>query len=269
VGRLDPAAWTPFTVAATTRINHNTFRLTVALADTSKTAGEAMPPASCLLARLPVGAVGDDGRAKHVMRPYTPVNAPGDRGRLDLVVKEYEGGKLTPHLARLMKGDTVELKGPIPKLPVGGEYDHIGFAAGGTGIAPALQVAHAALEAGPRTRLTILYGSVSPDDVICKKELDALAARHPGRVKVVYTVDAAPPGSGWTGRVGYIDAALLKAELPPPGAPGNNIVMVCGPPGQMDALSGKTAKVDGKKVQGPLSGALKELGYTESDVFKF
>lgn len=163
----------------------------------------------------------------------------------------------------------VELKGPIPKLPIGGDYDHIGFAAGGTGIAPALQVMHAALTASPRTKLTILYGSVSPDDVICKPELDALAARHPGRVKIVYTVDAAPPRSGWAGRVGYIDAALLKAELPPPGAPGNNIVCVCGPPPMMKSLSGETAKVDGKKVQGPLSGALKELGYAEKDVFKF
>lgn len=41
--------------------------------------------------------------------------------------------------------------------------------------------------------------------------------------------------------------------------------MVCGPPGQVNALAGKK---DGMK-QGPLAGILKELGYTEDQVRLF
>lgn len=41
--------------------------------------------------------------------------------------------------------------------------------------------------------------------------------------------------------------------------------MVCGPPGQVNALAGKK---DGMK-QGPLAGILKELGYTEDQVRSF
>jgi cytochrome-b5 reductase len=42
-------------------------------------------------------------------------------------------------------------------------------------------------------------------------------------------------------------------------------VLVCGPPPMMNALSGPK---EGSK-QGTLKGALKELGYSEEQVFKF
>lgn len=265
VGRLDPNAWTPFAVTATRRLNHNTHEITLALND-GRRVGDVMPAASCLLARLPVGAYDEAaGRNKYVIRPYTPTTAPDERGRIDLVVKVYEGGKLTPHLAALKRGDTVELKGPIAKIPVTPDYDHIACVAGGTGITPMLQVMRSALaDPRSRTRFTLLYGSVSPSDVICKRELDALAAAHPGRVTLHYTTDVG--GRGWGGRVGLITKDWLKATLPPPGAAGKNMVFVCGPPPMMKAISGPKAE---DKSQGELSGALKELGYSEKDVFKF
>jgi len=42
-------------------------------------------------------------------------------------------------------------------------------------------------------------------------------------------------------------------------------VVICGPPGQVNAVAGKK---EGPK-QGPVGGILKELGYTEDQVFKF
>lgn len=49
-------------------------------------------------------------------RPYTPTNVPGDRGVIDLVVKDYEGGKMSSAICRLQPGQTMEMKGPIPKV---------------------------------------------------------------------------------------------------------------------------------------------------------
>ena len=43
-------------------------------------------------------------------------------------------------------------------------------------------------------------------------------------------------------------------------------MQVCGPPPMMKALSGDKAQ---DKSQGPLSGLLKDLGFTEEGVFKF
>lgn len=53
--------------------------------------------------------------------------------------------------------------------------------------------------------------------------------------------------------------------MPPPGAP-DAMVFVCGPPGLMNAVSGDKAK---DKSQGPLSGMLKDMGYSAERVFKF
>lgn len=266
VGTLDPKSFVPFAVQATRKLNHNTVQITLGLNDARKV-GDVMPAASCLIARLPVGSIDEKtGRRKNVLRPYTPVNDPNDTGRIDLVVKIYPDGKLTPHLATLKPGDTLELKGAIPKTPITrNAYDHVACIAGGTGITPMLQVMRAALaDPGDRTRITLLYASVSPSDIICREELETLAAKHPGRVTLHYTTDKGGPG--WRGRVGFITKDWLAATLPPPSAPGKNIVFVCGPPPMMAAISGNKAE---DKSQGVLSGALKELGYKESDVFKF
>ena len=57
---------------------------------------------------------------------------------------------------------------------------------------------------------------------------------------------------------------ILKEHLPPPGD--DSLVLVCGPPGMMEAVCGDKAK---DKSQGELKGILKTLGYTPEQVFKF
>jgi len=52
--------------------------------------------------------------------------------------------------------------------------------------------------------------------------------------------------------------------MPPPS--NDNLIFVCGPPGLMNHISGSTSP---DYTQGPLSGLLKKLGYSESHVFKF
>lgn len=37
------------------------------------------------------------------------------------------------------------------------------------------------------TQLSLLYANVSPDDILLREELDALAAAHPDRLRVWYT----------------------------------------------------------------------------------
>ena len=138
-----------------------------------------------------------------------------------------------------------------------------------------LQILHAGL-ANPadRTKFTLIYGNRSPADVICRAEVEALAAAHPGRLAVHYLVDAAAPGhpgivpGAGNVRVGRPDKALLAAALPPPG-PGV-LVAVCGPGPMMTAVIGNKKKVEGgPPEQGEITGALGELGYTNETAFKF
>ncbi len=89
--------------------------------------------------------------------------------------------------------------------------------------------------------------------------------------------------------MGRVTPDLLKKALPAPGP--DALVMVCGPPGMMQAISGArcaqrvlgspTSESEPRRpvlhagpkakdyTQGELAGALKELNYTSEQVFKF
>jgi cytochrome-b5 reductase len=61
--------------------------------------------------------------------------------------------------------------------------------------------------------------------------------------------------------VGYINRDLLAKQMPPPAS--DSLILVCGPPGMMKSISGDKLP---DKSQGPLSGLLKDMGYTEQQV---
>ncbi|KAH9623126.1 hypothetical protein KSS87_001701 [Heliosperma pusillum] len=139
---------------------------------------------------------------------------------------------------------------------------HIGMIAGGSGVTPMLQVAEAILKnQDDKTQVSLIYANVSPDDILLKQKLDILATSHPN-FKVFYTVDK--PSENWKGGVGYVSKDMVSKGLPVPS--NDTLVLVCGPPGMMQHISGNKAK---DYSQGELSGVLKELGYTEEMVYKF
>ena len=69
-----------------------------------------------------------------------------------------------------------------------------------------VQALHAML-ANPddKTRTVLLYGNRSVKDILCKELLDAWAAEHPERFKVVYMI-----GSRW--RLGLADIASRVSQ---------------------------------------------------------
>jgi NAD(P)H-flavin reductase len=197
--------------------------------------------------------------------PYTPLSSADKRGEIDLLVKEYPTGKLSPWLGSLKAGDEVFFKGPMTKI----EYqpntlDRALFIAGGSGVTPAHQlITHALGNKGDKTKFTFLFANIEEQDVLLRKEWEALAAAHPDRLKVVFFLDKAP--AGWTGETGYVVADKIEKHFPKK-AEGEKVqVFVCGPPGQVAAVSG--AKKG--REQGPVAGALADLGYTSEEVFKF
>jgi len=64
-----------------------------------------------------------------------------------------------------------------------------------------------------------------------------------------------------------VNKDVLARYLPSPKLNNDIRIYVCGPPGFMKAISGDKNMKD--YSQGELIGALKELGYTETQVFKF
>ncbi|KAI1303944.1 NADH-cytochrome b5 reductase [Mortierella claussenii] len=162
-------------------------------------------------------------------------------------------------------GDTLAVKGPISKYPLkANQHESVSLIAGGTGITPMMQVISGLLrDKEDKTKINLIFANVSPDDIILKDEIDAFAKAHPDRFKVTYVVDKA--SDAWKGPTGYVTTELIKKYNPEIGQ-GNTKVFVCGPPPMMKLVSGPKGP---NFTQGEVDGALKELGLTNDQVFKF
>jgi len=300
---LSPTEWRALRLESVTPLSHNTAVYRFAFED--ETASSGMRVASCLLTKAAIGSEKADGSRANVIRPYTPISRPDAKGHVDLAVKTYPDGKMSQHIASLKVGDTLEIKGPVVKLPYKlNEHAKLGMIAGGTGIAPMLQVIDEILAGESafgkdNTKVSLIFANVSEQDILLKEEVDRRAAANPSQLEVFYLVDKAS-SPDWSGGVGYVTKQMLAERMPPPGSSGR--VFVCGPPpmvkarprtggpkagaGDVEAPSAESAdpRADPRaaqvvcgakgtkedpKAQGELSGMLKELGYAKEEVFKF
>ncbi|MFJ5779514.1 FAD-binding oxidoreductase [Streptomyces sp. NPDC093094] len=159
-------------------------------------------------------------------RPYALSSSPATLGRWDLTVRRVPGGRISNHLIdTLAVGDTLTTTGPMGTFHHNPLFhgDDLVFLAGGSGVVPAMSMIRDIVDNGLDRRLHLIYGSRTPDDVIFREELDALAADHPN-IRVDHVI--AEPGNGWAGPTGLLTAALIKTLA---GPLDRRMVYVCGP----------------------------------------
>ncbi|KKK23542.1 hypothetical protein ARAM_000874 [Aspergillus rambellii] len=250
--------WIDLKLLDSETLSHNTKRLRFEFPD--KEAVSGLEVASVLLTKF-TPAEGE----KAVIRPYTPTSDEEQPGYLELVVKRYPNGPMSEHIHSLNPAQPLSFKGPFPKYPwEANKHEHICLIAGGTGIAPMWQLARQIFKnPEDKTKVTLVFGNVTEEDILLKKELDELENTYPRRFKAFYVLDNPP--KEWTGGKGFITKELLKTVLPEPKEE-NIKIFVCGPPGMYKAISGSKKSL---KDQGELSGILKDLGYSAEQVFKF
>ncbi|WFD28945.1 cytochrome-b5 reductase [Malassezia nana] len=186
---------------------------------------------------LPIGqhvSVRAPVQGRLVMRSYTPISDHDAVGSVQLLVKTYPTGNLSRVLGALQVGESVEMKGPKGKfLYRPNMTERIGMLAGGTGITPCFQVLKAALrDESDRTCFDLLYANVTEDEILLKKELDALMRQHPLRFRVRYFLNQPP--EGWDGGVGFITRDAIADFLPP--ASNDCRILMCGPPPMVEAM---------------------------------
>jgi len=239
-------------------VNHNTKKFRFKFDDENSVSG--LPVASAIVTKYK----GPEAE-KPVIRPYTPISDEDQPGYLDLLVKKYPNGPMSEHLFSMAPGQRLDVKGPIPKYPWSpNKHNHIALIAGGTGITPMYQLARQIFKnPEDKTQVTLIFGNVTEEDILLKRQFEDLESQFPQRFRAFYVLDQPP--KDWPAGKGFINKDLLKTVLPSPQQE-NIKVFVCGPPGLYKAISGtKKSPAD----QGELSGYLKELGYTQDQVFKF
>ena len=154
-----------------------------------------------------------------------PISISGDPNRPEQLMHTLRAvGSVTNAMKELGAGDFVGVRGPFgtawPLQEAVGK--DVLVIAGGIGLAPLRPAIYALLARREAYgRITILYGTRTPRDILFDQELMQWRGRHDLEVDV--TVDRGE--DGWRGRTGVVTKLLERAELDSDRA----VVMMCGP----------------------------------------
>lgn len=199
----------------------------------------------------------------------------------------YKDGELTSRLAKLSVGTVLQISNPEPTLYLplctmqkpllvdSSDVHDIFLVAGGTGIAPFVQLLDLATNREKRgaifgaytsVRISLLFSNHTQGDILFKLQLDEYAALFPAMFRVLYTLtstEAIAKAEGpWMGAIGRVNPAMLKwlsnwripwsdcvghgvLETIPPvpedvvksGSKYRRSVVLCGPQGMMDSVT--------------------------------
>lgn len=227
-----------------------------------------------------------------IARNYTPLPALDEdvqEDELRVLIRREEGGEVSNYLHGLPLESNIAVRGPYTELEIPEDTTDILFLAGGTGIAPALQIA-SSLKGRRDTSMHIIWanrrredcvGGVTPDaprirhgwmsflglpstDVTHKapdfhkgatvRSLDAMKSQaRPEQLMIDYYVDE-------EGQLVKPRQILDLVETPASGENnGRRLILVSGPAGFVEFWAGKKDWVGGHEVQGPLAGQLGQM----------
>ena len=206
-----------------------------------------------------------------VNKPYTIRSNPKDALGSDnscyiLTIKQTNPAYASKYiLENWHEGDSVDISGPLGDFYYQQLRDakHVIAIAGGSGITPFYSMAAAVVDGIEDFELTILYGSRKADGILLRDEIEALAQKSGGRVKVVHVLSD-EEREGY--EHGFITAELIKKYAPD----GDYSVFMCGPKAMYDYEDGQMAKLGlpkrrvRKEMSGDYMGAEKNADYPSS-----
>ncbi|KAH9597349.1 FAD-dependent oxidoreductase 2 [Trypanosoma melophagium] len=184
-----------------------------------------------------------DGR--QLIGYYSPITLPEERGTISILARG-DKGTLCEWISAMRPGDSVEIKAckglriernPDKKqiLFKGNVIRQFGLVAGGTGVAPMLQIIRAALER-PYVDLTksirLIYGTEEYDELTYRSTLQDIARSNPDKFACDFVINNPP--EGWTGGVGFVDRPSLQKILQSPSD--DLLIAICGPPAMQRAV---------------------------------
>ncbi|KAI0380098.1 hypothetical protein F5Y04DRAFT_258302 [Hypomontagnella monticulosa] len=236
---LQAKVWTKAILSARKKISDDTKIFTFDLEHADQTSG--LPIGQHLMMRLR-----DPVTREAIIRSYTPLSETTEKGKLNVLIKIYydtperKGGKMTQALDAIPIGHFVDFKGPVGKFEYLGrglcsiagrqrQVKHFIMICGGSGITPIFQVLRAVLtDREDTTSCLVIDGNRVEQDILCKQDLDQMAADNPHKCRLLYTLSQPQPS--WTGLRGRMNRELLEREIGPcQNTNGEDLVLICGP----------------------------------------
>ncbi|AAZ11262.1 NADH-cytochrome b5 reductase, putative [Trypanosoma equiperdum] len=221
-----------------------------------------MPPGACIIARI------KDNSGSEITYPFVPITPNNTKGRFEILVKKRLKDKMSGELFQLRPGEELHVKGPFVKiLYKPNMWKSVGMLASGTGIAPMYRMLREILD-NPKdnTHVSLVYANEKRGDILLANELSNLQATF-NNFNMYLALQEVP--HRWLGGIGEINEEMIRAFMPKPGERYTKI-LVAGPPELIKEIAGEKIFNEGMAPeQGPLKGLLKDMGYAESQVFKY
>eukprot|EP00571_Detonula_confervacea_P012622 CAMPEP_0172311222 /NCGR_PEP_ID=MMETSP1058-20130122/14208_1 /TAXON_ID=83371 /ORGANISM="Detonula confervacea, Strain CCMP 353" /LENGTH=282 /DNA_ID=CAMNT_0013024337 /DNA_START=258 /DNA_END=1106 /DNA_ORIENTATION=- len=278
-----------YPLASKWRLSDNSWLLRFSLPSDRKYLGNDETLPTCISVHHNSTLFDDENKQSPLLKKsYSPVSHPATIGSFDLLVKSYApqpGGGVGAAICDLMPGQLLVGKLKAERMVhdspiISKRWDRIGLVAGGTGVAPLVQIIRICLDDPlDNTKIYLLSINRHEEDILMRDELDRLAKEHPDQLFVNYSLTGGNVRKDWGGLKGGGSVDMTRQALPPPSAidgQESTMIFVCGTDGFRDMWAGPVArappKADGSKgakIQGPLLGVLSEAGYDASDVFKY
>ncbi|EPY23763.1 cytochrome-b5 reductase [Strigomonas culicis] len=200
---------------------------------------------------------------------------------------------MTSHLFGMHVGDRLLFRSVAFKIQYKpNRWDHVGMVAGGTGFTPMLQIIRHSLQEKwddgkvDLTKLSFLFCNRTERHILLKGVFDQLAKDHPKRFRLFYTIDLAIDKEKWLSEpnhfLGFVTKDMLRAAMPAPQEK-RKVIMLCGPDALLNHIAGTplqtlSAMSSGLNIQPmgtdlnnlvDLGGLLRDLGYSNDDIYRF
>jgi NAD(P)H-flavin reductase len=241
--------------------------------------------------------------------PITHEDTQGYFDLLVKAYEPQSGGGFGAFLCNLLPGEQAPMKIKKARkihgqTGIGRRWRSLTMIGGGTGVAPFVQIIRSILaDKGDLTKLRLISVHKREEDILMKYELNELAFQFPDQLTVTHILTEA--SSDWKGLTGRGSVDLARQLIPSPEREeefneiacaaddqttyeaanqlcepkregrARSMVMVCGKDEFVEFWAGALTRIPAspgvkkQKLQGPVGGFLKQLGYDEQQVFKF
>jgi ferredoxin-NADP reductase len=151
--------------------------------------------------------------------------------------KKLSDSDFSSALKALKAGDWARIDAPYGKFTFEGEHKKIGLLAGGIGITPFKSICQYCTDRSLDTKVTLLYGNRTENDIAFRKELEALQQKNK-YLKIVLILNEAD--SEWKGATGVITTDMIRQEIPDYK---ETMFYTCGPPKMVEIIEKLVAQL--------------------------
>lgn len=166
---------------------------------------------------------------KELSKHFSFSSSPTEKTHIEFT-KKLSDSDFSAALKALKNGDWARIDAPYGKFTFEGEHEKIGLLGGGIGITPFMGICRYCTDMRLDTKVTLLYGNRTENDIAFRKELEAMQKQNKN-LKIVFTLNEAD--SGWKGATGFITADMIKKEIPDYK---DRVFYTCGPPAMVEIM---------------------------------